>query len=307
MTADDTDVGSGTTTEPATGPPTEPATEPGTDVTAEAGQDVYTHGHQDAVLRSHRWRTAENSAAYLLGHLTSGMTLLDVGCGPGTLTVDLAARVAPGRVLAVDMSTEVVEEARAHAADRGVDNLDVVAGDFRDLDIRHGGFDVVHAHQVLQHLREPVGALRDMARLARPGGLVAARDSDYGAMVWAPASEGLDRWREVYTAVTERNGADADAGRHLLGWAQAAGLREIACSTSTWTFATPDERSWWAELWADRIVSSSLADQAVGYGVASIDELADIAEAWRAWAIQPDGLFVVVHGEVVGHSRALMV
>jgi 2-polyprenyl-3-methyl-5-hydroxy-6-metoxy-1,4-benzoquinol methylase len=295
MTADDTDVGSGTATQPAT------------DVTAEAAQDVYTHGHQDAVLRSHRWRTAENSAAYLLPHISPGMTLLDVGCGPGTLTADLAAQVAPGRVLAVDTSTEVVEEARAHAEDRGVDNLDVVAGDFRDLDIRHGGFDVVHAHQVLQHLREPVGALRDMARLARPGGLVAVRDSDYGAMVWAPASEGIDRWREVYTAVTERNGADADAGRHLLGWAQAAGLREIVYGTSTWTFATPDDRSWWAELWADRIVSSALADQALEYGVASVDELADIAEAWRAWAIQPDGLFVVVHGEIVGHSRALIV
>src|SRR5919109_849870 len=206
MTADDTDVASGTATE--------------------AVEDVYTHGHQDAVLRSHRWRTAENSAAYLLPHLGPGTTLLDVGCGPGTLTADLAARVAPGRVLAVDASAEVVEEARAHAEDRGIDNLDIVAGDFRDLDIRHGGFDVVHAHQVLQHLREPVGALRHMARPAPPGGLVAARDSDYGAMVWAPASEGLDRWREVYTAVTERNGADADAGRHLLGWAQAAGLRE---------------------------------------------------------------------------------
>jgi SAM-dependent methyltransferase len=277
------------------------------DTDVDSGPDVYTHGHQDAVLRSHRWRTAENSAAYLLPHLTPGTSVLDVGCGPGTLTADLAARVAPGRVLAVDASAEVVEEARAYAEERGMDNLDVVAGDFRDLDIRHGGFDVVHAHQVLQHLREPVGALRDMARLARPGGLVAARDSDYGAMVWAPAHEGLDRWREVYTAVTARNGADADAGRHLLGWAQAAGLQEISYSTSTWTFATPGERSWWAELWADRVVGSSLAHQAVEYEVASADELDDIAENWRAWATQPDGLFVVVHGEILGRSRTLIV
>jgi SAM-dependent methyltransferase len=272
-----------------------------------ADPDVYTHGHQDAVLRSHRGRTAENSAAYLLPHLTPGSSLLDVGCGPGTLTADLAAQVTPGRVLAVDASADVVDEARTHAEERGIDNLDVVAGDFRDLDARHGGFDVVHAHQVLQHLREPVGALRDMARLARPGGLVAARDGDYGAMAWAPASESLDRWREIYMAVTERNGADANAGRHLLGWAQAAGLRDIVYTTSTWTFATPEEREWWAEMWADRVVSSSLADQAVDYGVASADELADIAEGWRAWATQPDGVFVVVHGEILGHSRALIV
>lgn len=63
--------------------------------------DVYTHGHQDAVLRSHRWRTADNSAAYLLAHLQPGQRLLDVGCGPGTLTVDLARRVAPGQVVGI--------------------------------------------------------------------------------------------------------------------------------------------------------------------------------------------------------------
>jgi SAM-dependent methyltransferase len=73
--------------------------------------DIYTHGHHDAVLRSHRWRTAANSAAYLLPHLTPGQRLLDVGCGPGTLTVDLARLVEPGEVLGVDLDATVVAEA----------------------------------------------------------------------------------------------------------------------------------------------------------------------------------------------------
>ena len=81
--------------------------------------DVYTHGHDDAVLRSHRWRTAANSAGYLLDHLRPGLDLLDVGCGPGTLTVDLAARVAPGRVLGVDVAPEVVADAAGHAREAG--------------------------------------------------------------------------------------------------------------------------------------------------------------------------------------------
>jgi ubiquinone/menaquinone biosynthesis C-methylase UbiE len=59
--------------------------------------ETYLHGHHDSVLRSHRWRTAENSAGYLLGHLRPGMHVLDVGCGPGTITVDLAASVPEGR------------------------------------------------------------------------------------------------------------------------------------------------------------------------------------------------------------------
>jgi SAM-dependent methyltransferase len=264
--------------------------------------DVYTHGHDEAVLRSHRWRTAENSAAYLLDHLLPGMDLLDVGCGPGTLTADLAARVAPGRVVGVDAAADVVAAASEHLAEVGAAGVTLVAGDFRDPALGlgdAGGFDVVHAHQVLQHLRDPAAALAAMAALARPGGLVAARDGDYAAMHWAPADERLDRWSDVYHAVTRRNGAEADAGRHLLGWAQAAGLADVTYSTSTWTFATPGDRAWWAALWAERITATTLATQAVDYGIATPADLADIAAGWRSWAEAPDGVFTVVHGEIL--------
>jgi 2-polyprenyl-3-methyl-5-hydroxy-6-metoxy-1,4-benzoquinol methylase len=261
--------------------------------------DVYTHGHHDSVLRSHRWRTAENSAAYLLPHLRPGLDLLDVGCGPGTLTVDLATRLAPGgTVTGVDVA-DVVEAATELAQEQHVDNVRFVRGDFRTLGLTPHSYDVVHAHQVLQHLRDPVGALQEMARLARPGGLVAVRDSDYSAFAWAPAHEGLDRWLEVYLAVTRRNGAEADAGRHLLGWAHAARLTDVTYTSSTWTFATPDERAWWADLWAERTVASSFGEQAVEYGIATAGELAAIAAAWRSWAEHPDAVFLVVHGELV--------
>jgi SAM-dependent methyltransferase len=261
--------------------------------------DTYTHGHADAVLRSHRWRTAGNSAAHLLPHLPPGDALLDVGCGPGTLTADLATRVAPGRVLGVDVSAEVVAEAARHAADRGATNVEVRSGDVRELGLEPGSFDVVHAHQVLQHLRDPVGMLGAMAELTRPGGLVSVRESDYPAMAWAPATPGLDRWLEVYMAVTQRNGARADAGRLLPAWARAAGLAEVGYTTSTWTFATPEDRAWWSDLWADRVVATTFAEQAVSYGVATEAELRDVSAAWRAWAADPDAVFVVLHGELL--------
>jgi len=78
---------------------------------------AYTHGHHPAVLRSHEWRTAENSAAYLLPYLRAGDHLLDVGCGPGTITADLAERVAPGRVIGLDQAVGVLTQARAVAAE----------------------------------------------------------------------------------------------------------------------------------------------------------------------------------------------
>src|SRR3954465_14986079 len=107
--------------------------------------DTYTHGHADSVLQSHRWRTAENSAAYLAPHLRAGLDVLDVGCGPGTITVDLAERVAPGRVGGLDGAAAPLDEARALAQSRGVAvTFDV--GDVYALDAPDGSFDVVHAH-----------------------------------------------------------------------------------------------------------------------------------------------------------------
>src|SRR5215204_2774360 len=158
--------------------------------------DTYTHGHSEPVLQSHRWRTAENSAAYLLPSLRAGLDLLDVGCGPGTITVDLAAVVAPGRVVGIDVSDEPLAEARGLAERSGVP-VTFEVGDVYALTEPDDSFDVVHAHQVLQHLTDPVAALHEMTRVCRPGGLFAGRGVDYGAVVTSPAYDGLDRWRDL--------------------------------------------------------------------------------------------------------------
>src|SRR5436190_21348050 len=116
-----------------------------------------THGHHESVLRSHKWRTVDNSAAYLAPHLTSGASVLDVGCGPGTITADIARRVAPGRVVGIDASADVIGQARRDAG--GGPNVEFSVGDIYALEIDDHTFDIVHAHQVLQHLPDSVSAL----------------------------------------------------------------------------------------------------------------------------------------------------
>jgi SAM-dependent methyltransferase len=260
--------------------------------------EVYTHGHHDSVLRSHRSRTAENSAAYLLGHLRSGLDVLDVGCGPGTITVDLATRTAPGRTVAVDRAESVVEEAAALARARGV-TVDWRVGDAYALDEADDSFDVVHAHQVLQHLQDPVAALREWGRVVRPGGLIAARDSDYGGFRWFPAVPELDGWLSLYQRAARANGGEPDAGVHLLAWAHAAGFTDVGATASAWCFATADDRGWWASLWADRITQSALASQLERDGLADRAQLEAIAAAWRRWAEHPDAWITIPHGEVL--------
>ena len=259
----------------------------------------YTHGHHESVLRSHRWRTAENSAAYLLPFLKPGLRVLDVGSGPGTITCDLAGLVAPGIVTALERTEHALDLTRQEAGRRGVTNIEFAVGDVHALDLPDGAFDVVHAHQVLQHVADPVRALREMRRVARDGGIVAARDSDYAAKTWFPPAPELDDWLRLYRAAARRNGGEPDAGRRLLAWAHAAGFSDVTPGASTWCFATPDDRAYWGGMWADRILQSDLAAQLLREGAADEERLHAISAAWQAWTGHPDGWLIVVHGEVL--------
>lgn len=266
--------------------------------------DVYTHGHHESVLRSHSWRTAQNSAGYLLDYLKPGQTLLDVGCGPGTVTIDLADRVSPGRVTGIDREASVIHQAEVLLNRRRTTNVRFLTGDVYGMEFADASFDVVHAHQLLQHLTNPVAALKEMYRVLRPEGIVAVRDGDYGTFAWAPADPLLDRWLEIYRQITKHNGGEANAGRYLPRWVQAAGFCDVRVTSSTWTFADPDSRDWWGSMWADRVRLSSYADQAIQYGLADRGELDAIGDAWRRWAAQPDAIFVTVSAEVVARRPA---
>ncbi|MEW2354534.1 methyltransferase domain-containing protein [Spirillospora sp. NPDC029432] len=256
----------------------------------------YVHGHHATVLSSHQWRTVENSAAYLAELLRPGATVLDVGCGPGTITAGLAERVAPGRVTGVDAAASVLDEARRTAGDR---NVEFAVADVHALGFADGSFDVVHAHQVLQHVADPVRALREMRRVCRPGGIVAAREADFGTMAWYPNPPGMDAWRPVYYRTARDGGGEPDAGRRLVSWAREAGFTDVTASASAWCYSTPEEREWWSESWGGRMLRSSVADRAVAGGHATREELAEIYAGWKAWAAAEDGWYSVTHGEII--------
>lgn len=258
---------------------------------------IYTHGHHEAVLRSHRSRTAANSAAYLVPHLTSGLSLLDVGSGPGTITADLAELVAPGQVTAIEPVADGLAVGESHVAERKLTNVRFEIADVHALPYENDSFDVVHAHQVLQHLHDPVGALREMRRVAR--GLVAARDSDYKAMAWYPELPVLDEWMTLYQRVARHNSGEPDAGRRLLSWANTAGFADVTATSSVWCYADPAAREWWGGMWADRILHTAIAEQAIAYGYAEQADLERISAGWREWSADKDAWFSITHGEIL--------
>ena len=264
---------------------------------------TYTHGHHESVLRSHTWRTAENSSAYLLPYLRPGQSLLDVGCGPGTITADLALLVAPGDVVGFDVAPDVVAQAAAHAERTGPARTCAskwATSSPCPTPTSPSTWSI--STRCCSTLGSPRPRWSRCAGSSRPDGLVAARDSDYSAFTWAPRDPLLERWLSLYLAVTERNGHDARIGPRLAGLARAAGFDDIEVSSSTWTYADPESRDWWGSLWADRVRYSRFAEQAVEYGLSTTEELEEIATGWRRWADSPDGVFVVPHVEILARG-----
>ena len=264
-------------------------------------QATYTHGYHDSSVRLHEWRTVANSAAYIIPYLKPDLKILDVGCGPGTITIDMASTYATqGHVTGLEYSAEVVERARKHAAESNVSNVTFLAGDAHALPFPDDTFDVTHAHQVLVHIADPVLALKEMKRVTKPGGIIASRESDWGSFVWYPESPEMTQWSELYLRVARGNGGEPDGGRRLKAWARKAGYEtsRITCSAGTWLFSTPEERAFWGNTWAERITKSDFAKGAAKHG-ATEEELNRMSEAWTKWVAEEDGWFALLHGEMI--------
>ncbi|KAI8627251.1 UbiE/COQ5 methyltransferase [Xylariaceae sp. FL1651] len=265
-------------------------------------QAIYTPGHHASVVKSHARRTAQNSAAFLLPHIEPHHRILDVGCGPGSITIGLAKLVPQGSVIGIDGSEDVLNEARVLARENGVSDkvLTFQRHDANGLPFADSEFDIVFCHQLLQHVKEPVAILKEMARVCRKGGLVAAREVDYRTFGWYPEMEDLTTHWNLYERVIRGNGAEPNAGRYVKAWAREAGFKseDITFSWSSWNYQD-EEAVIWGRSWIDRTLQSSFATGAIEQGLATLEDLQRISESWRQWSEKEGALFIIPNGEIL--------
>ena len=243
-------------------------------------------------------RTAAKEAAFFMSHLRPGMRVLDVGCGPGSITLGLAEAVAPAEAVGIDFQPAQVAQAQALSVARGVMNSRFEVADVNRLPFPDGSFDAVLAHAVLMHQREPLLALAEMRRVLRPGGIVGVRDCDWGGRIHAPTTLLIEKWYDLTIKIRQRNGGNPFMGRHHRRLLLEAGFVSPEASVSTWTAGTPEEI---------RICAIFLKAQLQGFASTALAEgwmdqqtIEAVAAEIDAWAARPDSLYFDTYCEAVG-------
>lgn len=245
-------------------------------------------------------RTAAREAAFLLPLLRAGMRLLDVGCGPGSITLGLAAVVAPGEVIGIDLRPEPIEQARAAAACAGIANARFVVGSAYALPFPDASFDAAFAHQVLIHLREPVRALAEVRRVLRPGGVVGVCDLDFGAGIQFPPSSLDEQRRALLCRVLEHNGANPWLGRTHRRRLRDAGFDRSAAGATVQSAGTPEETRRAATLMKATWQGTAATATALAEGGTDRATLDAMLAEIDAWAEQPDAFWLAVSYHAVG-------
>ena len=199
----------------------------------------YTMGYSDEFLQLLHRRNVDNCAAYLLPHLEKGMKVLDIGCGPGTITVGLASSVSPGEVQGIDLEESQVNLARAAAEAGNHTNATFNVGNALELPFEDAHFDVVHAHAVIMHIPDTQGVLAEVKRVLKPGGILASRDLIAESSFIEPNSEGLSEMWETFTGLMRANGGHPEIGKELKRILLDAGFTDLTCSASFDSYGTP--------------------------------------------------------------------
>lgn len=208
-------------------------------------------------------------------------------------------------MIGIDAAEDVLSQARDLARARGVtENLTFQKHDANELPFADGEFDIVFCHQVLHHVQDPVAILKEMARVTRKGGIVAAREVDYGAVTWYPELPGIKKWDDVHMEVFKANKAQPKAGRYVKAWAREAGFasEDITFTWGQWNYQDAEAVAW-SKSWTDRALYSSYATLSLSKGLSTQEDLNHISDSWRKWG-ETEGAFIIIpSGEVLCRVR----
>ncbi len=265
--------------------------------TDSASDRNYTMGYDEDFRQLLNRRSARTHAAYLLPHLRPGQTVLDFGCGPGTISLGLAQAIEPGHLHGVDMEETQIGLARSAAESGGHGNVTFQVGNVNELPFADGTFDVAHCHAVLMHIPDTAAALAEVRRVLKPGGTIACREAIVASSFLEPGSAEIDRAWAVFTELLSANGGHPELGRELKAALLAAGFEQIRPAFSFDSFGTDHDVEFFHGFIVDWFHSPPVVDAAIKHGLSTAGEFERGRDALEAWRRSPGAVGSIGFGE----------
>ena len=245
-------------------------------------------------------RTFEQVQTYFAGRLKPGMKVLDCGCGPGTLTLGLAQAVDPGQATGIDIEPGMVDRANALANEGGIKNVEFRVDDITDLSFPNDCFDLVFVSAVLEHLPDPVVALKEIRRVLKPGAVTVIINTDWGDPLISPESDDIRRFFELFEAGFNRYGGSLNRGRHLRLMMREAGLDVTEFQAYYGSSGTPVTIQYTVGGYISWMKNFRIFDEAVSLGDVDRSTLDKMEENMLKWADDPEAFIAVGRCTAIG-------
>jgi ubiquinone/menaquinone biosynthesis C-methylase UbiE len=261
-------------------------------------REQYTMGYGSSATAIMGQRTAEGHAAFFLPYLKPGMKLLDCGCGPGTITLGLAAAVAPGEAVGTEIEETQVELARENAARRNVNNVSFKVGNIYGLPFEDNSFDAVFISAILGNLQDVPKGFRELYRVLKPGGVIGVKEFDHGGDIFYPIDAGIRKYIELYLRMRHENGHDGEAGRKVGVYLIDAGFEELKLSACYENVSGPEMLNGAVQLNVG-LLKDGWAEEFTRRGWASTQDIDEMSQSWLNFSRTPGALLAVTWCEAI--------
>ena len=269
----------------------------------EATPNRYVLGYDEGVVEKLEQRDARREAAFLLPFFPLFGSVLDAGCGPGSITLGLAKMLPKGSVIGVDLDAGQVARAQSLAAERGISNARFEEADVAALPFPDNTFDVVFAHTLMMHLADPRAALAEICRVCKPGGIVGLRDGlgSFDHLPGFPAGAKVADLQALLMAATRACGGTPDVGVRIRGWLNELGMEVVLTQAHSVVYDKPEDLTLLCG-WHRSLLQGRLGQTAVAAGLLSAEALLDLLDRMGDWASDPSAISVVVWVEHVARK-----
>jgi SAM-dependent methyltransferase len=267
----------------------------------QSSTEFYTISDPEAQQTYVGVRRAQEWIGFFLPYLKPGFTVLDCGCGVGSITLDIAEKVAPGQVIGIDIDESQLEIARANAIERGLTNVSFEQGDVYALRFDDGFFDAVLAHTLLIHLNDQLRALRVFHRLLKPGGVVGISDDDWDTFIFSPENPFILKFIQLLEKVMQHNGGNPFYSRHLRGLLLEAGFKKTeGYAVAADHYGRLEETRRAAAVMSGVLHSPDWASLVINQGWATQAEIDEVVDEIKQWGERPDAFLALTYCAAVG-------